>query len=462
MVNVQNVHSFSKLVSRWKPAVRSLIRTYAAVRSENGWLLRYGLLSFSPELPIPKDKHLFVATKSIRAGIDAIAIMPCEIDKFIESVAAGNFGLSVGGEDLIFGGGETDSSFNPSRPPRASFSRRLPCLTITTRNNVSLIDRPEDLDLDMKAHDQPFDGVQDLLSTLGIPVDPRYNSNSIIEIVLPTPAMIVDESQIISEKLSIKIKASPNIAPNVIRIGVRAHTENGQVRFTLREDKIIWDQVGDWLYGSCVHPLPNVSHAQCFLNYGEDFLHSWWIVDPTKALNKRVGVYTLFDQDKQALRELLYPERSRSRDIESGIAQLMSLHGFIVGKIGRRSDAPDVLAETPSGKLLVIECTTDLPDKGDKLSKLIQRTIKIAEYVSKNSGSYLDIQAVLATSLTEAESGPHRDLAIKHKVALVCKEQIEELLNRLDVPENPDQIFEEAKQLAEQDQGELFNNGLGA
>lgn len=185
-------------------------------------------------------------------------------------------------------------------------------------------------------------------------------------------------------------------------------------------------------------------------------MYSWWVTDPTQTLNRRTGIYTLFDGGKNILRGLLSPQRTQARDLEDGFALLLSLHGFTVSKLGKVQDAPDILAETTSGKLAIIECTTDLPDKNDKLTKLVQRTIKIRSYLSKSLQPYSEVLAILVTTLTEAEAEPHRELVAKSGVALVCREQIDDLLLRLELSANPDQLYEEAKRLVPRVEGDLF------
>jgi ApeA N-terminal domain 1 len=60
-----------------------------------------------------------------------------------------------------------------------------------------------------------------------------------------------------------------------------------------------------------------------------------------------------------------------------------------VGGIKKLSDAADIFTRTPLGRVLVVECTTDVLDSKDKLRKLLTRVEEAKVFLSAAmSGSY--------------------------------------------------------------------------
>lgn len=58
------------------------------------------------------------------------------------------------------------------------------------------------------------------------------------------------------------------------------------------------------------------------------------------------------------------------------MALLFGMLGFSIAQHGRApklAEAPDFIATTQAGNIAVVECTSDLPDKGDQVATAIRR-----------------------------------------------------------------------------------------
>jgi hypothetical protein len=98
--------------------------------------------------------------------------------------------------------------------------------------------------------------------------------------------------------------------------------------------------------------------------------------DPDRVQNPRRAVYEAFDPKLENLKNILSNAQGRgeeARDLESAIAWLLWMLGFSVAHLNTRKmrEAPDLIAATPQGHFLIVECTTGLLKAENKLSIFI-------------------------------------------------------------------------------------------
>ena len=142
------------------------------------------------------------------------------------------------------------------------------------------------------------------------------------------------------------------------------------------------------------------------------------------------------------------------------------LLGFSVAHMGITkllSEGPDILASTPSGNLLVVECTIGLLNEGNKLAKLTRRTILIKEKLMAAGYSHLIVQPVITTALVRNSVQTELEDAGKAGIAVICKEELDSLLNESTILPDPEDLLKRSAQLIPRlpdkiDQASLFSN----
>ena len=157
---------------------------------------------------------------------------------------------------------------------------------------------------------------------------------------------------------------------------------------------------------------------------------------------------------------LLKPETDKPYIFEGAASTLCNLLGFSVmnyGRIPKLQKGPDIIAVTPAGNIVVIECTVGLLNENDKLAKVVQRTKLIKEKLTAAGYGHLQIQPAIVTPLSRDEVAANLEAAGKHSIAVICKEDIEEMLTQISLPPNPERLFQDAKGLIPRaNQGSLF------
>jgi hypothetical protein len=110
-------------------------------------------------------------------------------------------------------------------------------------------------------------------------------------------------------------------------------------------------------------------------------------------------------------------------------------------------EGPDIIALTPTGDAAVIERTIGLPNKNDKLAKLVQRGALIKEKLSEAGHGSSQVQRVIVTPLSKEEVAASLETAGNHEIAVICKENLEDSLIQVLLPPDADRAFQNFKRL---------------
>ena len=183
------------------------------------------------------------------------------------------------------------------------------------------------------------------------------------------------------------------------------------------------------------------------VNYMNFAQHYWWITDPETSQNSRAAVFNKFDFNLSTFKDFLAKEgRGTSRDLEFGVSWLLWLLGFSPAHLGGTSktqDAPDILAVTPRGRWLVIECTTGLLNADRKLHNLNDRYLAVKRALADSGHGTSSVIPVIVTTKSQAEIESEMDGARKMGMAVVTRELLEQLTIRALAPVDADVLFDE-------------------
>lgn len=300
-----------------------------------------------------------------------------------------------------------------------------------------------EIDNALRAAEPPFDGLADAAAWLGLRA-PGSSANppSIDIVVVPPVALIFDRCTLNDDRLTVTLHAHPKLDLSRIRLAVR-----GAPGVELRgrkqiADSVAWGRVrGDRRGGSANVQLENADSALVMLMIGDTIVQRQWIVDPTKARNHRLAATQHFDKDLRMLKEAVLTTTD-SVKFEKGIGSLSFLLGFAPA-LQLEIDAPDLIVTTPQGKLIIVECTTRIGDFHAKVGKLVDRRASLIKYLSA-TGHNGRVFAALICRPSRDQITSEAKTTIPNGLLLVTGEDIESAFDRLRVPNDPDQIIEDA------------------
>ncbi len=148
-----------------------------------------------------------------------------------------------------------------------------------------------------------------------------------------------------------------------------------------------------------------------------------------------------FDVDLKMVRQALLDASDQAK-FERGVASLLFLLGFNPA-LQLETDAPDLIVTTPSGRLMVVECTTRIADFTAKVGKLVDRRGALSKHLTE-AGHPLPVTSVLVCRLPRDQIATHEEQLRTHNTILVAGEDISSALERLRFPSDPDKMLDEA------------------
>jgi hypothetical protein len=451
------LEQFGGLAKSWVPFFRTELRIAVALRdSANNWQLIFGLTGFSPEPTTPMTA-LEVQTASIRAyrrirhldSTETLAAVQqalqrpgmAEFSDFKATVAL------PANQALTF-----ERNFLPRNPG----PMRAPALVIHKElagTEDSALPPSEQLDHELLTAEKPFDGLVDLLTELAVPDVNQILSNRRAEIIVLPPARLhftpagqppTEGTCLQQGKLTIVISAHPGVRRDKLRIGVKLFPSTPPLRrssHVMHDDA--WTEAGDYVEGRLEVEASDVPLALAALSYDGEFLGKWWIRDFDLSFNDRLQIHRSVDQGNM-LQSTFFDERTDFEDRVNLLLDLLGLQTLKYGQIPKLTDAPDILAFSTGRHLYVIECTVGDIDRKGKLHRLYDRANQIREHLSRSPQPPIAVQPVIFTSLTRQETANHWSTAATYRIALVCRENILNLLNSVDSPPAAEQLYAEA------------------
>lgn len=458
MSNAENndTREFSKLISFWKEVYKWKTTSFVAIKTPEGPRLLIGRIIFDSVKP--QDSLLFsFESTHIIAGREISDTSAADIDTSIKNAMEGNLVSSKQTIQLHLKKEDALSRwFSPVYHPSVTAGARLPSLIIRGSQKYDLLSAPnfrsnEMLDWDLKGADQPFDALDELFTHLDFPTSQQAGDSTALEIIATSPALIADDSKITAGSAQIKCRLAEGAEIEKVKFGYKIFHANSIERGSITGDVFAWTMDGSIKIGTANVPTKDAPWLQGFLSYNGISLHQWWIDDPEKRPNQRHALHEIMDKELGFVKKfLLTPDGKKNRSFEHGMALLLSILGFSVlhyGKLSNMEDGPDIIAITPSGNVGVIECTTGLLSANDKLVKLVHRTTLIKDTLTKAGHVQIMIRPIIVTAYSKKQVEAELERAGESGVAVVCKENIEELLRRVTLPQNADALFQEAQRL---------------
>jgi len=292
----------------------------------------------------------------------------------------------------------------------------------------------------------PFDGVNDLLSYLGLNDALTSHRQSYVEMrIFPPVDIRIDESGLSNENFTLILHAHPKLDINNISLAVRMFPENSLSRKQLAS-KIKWKKRKDGIQvGRLQTPAKKSFAILAILMAGSNTVRRQFYENPQRVPNRRLVAVAKFDENLKMLRRALNDTDSTSFEIAiNSLAYLMGFSGSVINE----TDAPDILLSSPNENLVVVECTTRIKDFQNKLGKLVDRRNSLLSLLAETNDSR-KVYSYLVCGLPKSQIAYDEIYLAKHKVVLLTKESIENLLSQLRFPRDLEQLLLQDEQSLE-------------
>lgn len=332
-------------------------------------------------------------------------------------------------------------------PEGLSAGSRLAVLSIGGGHIADVLPQPAS-DWLLKAADSPYDSVQEL--AIDYNVGTLRGDRALLEVVARTAIEVLAESAVTGNRASVGVWMAGSLDRTKAKLGFRA-VHQGKVvrRGAIQGTDLVWSEREIAVVGTGDIEVPAGSVVQCIASYAGEAHHIQWRADPATFLNPRAAILSSVDSSNSMLQAYLHPDfpprGTAAADFEVAISWLLWALGFSVASFGthpKTKDTFDVIATTPHGDFLVVECTLGLLRADSKLSKLNARTVNVRDSLAASNMKHLRVLPVIVTAMTreqvEADAGPAADLG----VLVVTREDLDGVQNELIRFPDADAFFE--------------------
>lgn len=444
----EQVTRFFELISLWEHLYERKTICFLGVKSGSNYtIVQAKVIAARGWTPSPSSLGIYRTDKIIVGQLD-LSDLRLSLRQLVEEINDGRFPLP--GEILNFPceeQGRVSTFFLEHQLDAAISGKRLSTLMLGGKQQHNLVKKIE-LDWHLKGQPIPYESLDELARAYGVGDINLGFAN--IELVA-AHLCEVDFSAHVEETTAFPGIILPNdIDKAKFSIGYCVLSAGVFVaRSLFTGDQLTWTK-GEWYWvGSKKIDIPAGAAVQCFASYEGVAQFQGWIGDPKIAPNLKRVVYDEIDSDLEVLKDFLFEEkkpRKESRDFEQGVVWLFWLLGFTILHPGhkRLEDNADLIAATPKGNLLVIECTTGLLSKEGKLQSLLQRVASLRKRLSRAGFNAIEVLPVGVLSKPRDEIAGDIAEASKLGVLVLSTEDLRNGLIQSFVPGDADRYFSHA------------------
>lgn len=423
----------------------------AALVGGRRFLLQGRLFLYPGQTPVPQN----FSSRSVVAGSFQLADVALGWREFRDQLQRGSIDSPDG--PLFFEGAVTRSevTYETHHPVGIRAQARVSVVAVKSPSDAGPIFPQPKTDWDLRAADPPYESIAELANVFRL--GPPVASGWLIEIVVAAGEVgaVFYGSKVAGTKAEPRAALDSRLDPKKAALGFRIFDKQDVVaRFTVSGEKISWSSKGPvFNEGSVEIEVPEGGTIHCTLSYAGIALHYGWLSNEDISPNPRRAIFETFDGGLAVTSEMLSTEVGKGRpgrsiDFERGVAHLAWLLGFSVVHLGadqRLSDAPDVVALSPSGDVVVIECTMGLLKAENKLANLVARAAQVRKALDAAGNRSSKIYPVIVSARTREELKAELRTAAEHGVIVIDKDDLATALNqRSHLWPDPDALIAEA------------------
>ena len=444
----KHLEDFFKAIESNLPGYKHSNFSYLALKNGEFFELRQGRLNL---VGVPATNPFgHFESANVKAGVFRLEELKINAREFVDSLFSGILRTPRG--DLHFPPEQArfhSVFFTPYHTDGISTQRRQMQMNIGGDRRQQI--QSTSLDWELKAAPTPFFNLQELCDEYLIgQIKGDFLS---VEIVAFNIAAISAESSIDGTRGHLAIDLAEGLQKEKASIGFRIYEKNKVVkRGSLLGAALTWVKVGDIQRGRGELELPTGAALDCAANYAGETQSHRWVFNPKTAQNPYWSVHQTFDNNLEVLQAAFNQTLGRganARDVEVAVAWLLWMLGFSVSHISgitKTTDAPDLIAATPQGNILVIECTMGILKEDNKLPHLVGRAEKVRQNLSVSGNQHLRVLPVIVTTKTREEVKADLEQAYKLGVYVVTREVLTELTNRTKFFPDSNQLYLQAEE----------------
>lgn len=438
---------FVTSTSRWKSAYTHAVKSYVAFKTSQGTHLLFGKVRLETASSLPAQAPISFEREHLLAGTTSAEIRADDVERILANAKNGQLEGPQGPLTLAMDQGRDRFDFY-WYPTGKAFPSTLRVSGARPHSGVN----DQELDWEVQTGEIPFASLDELLSMLGLPSWNRGSEATTLQIAAASPASILPTSRIAKGAGVIDLLAAKALDTTKLRLGLQVAGKDAEPeRLSTSGREIEWRDRQNSKIASYTITVGDALTVRAFLSHEGILIDECSLSDPQKQPNLGSAVHRVADPNFSLLQKLLLdPGKRDANEFENAVSLLLNMLGLSAAHYGLMRDfreGPDIIALSPSGNLLVIECTTGFPDVKDKLTKLTGRISRIKTALMEAGHANCEILPMLVTSLPRDEVKANIQNAEELGVAVVCKEELQNALQLVVLRVDGEEIFAKAKKL---------------
>lgn len=434
MKNLELIHLFTDAAYQWICNDWAASLRYVILRDRNGrdWLTSL-LIEISP-VDNSQFRSFKISGKYIKAGqIEMRGVGWNGLHAIIDKALAGRLEI----EESIYAIRSPDLVVESDMQQLDRFICPLHIKVSVEEPKTNEIFDFTSIDAELRKNELPFDGLSDLAGWLGVNDIARNAISESRIIVRPPVDLVWDQSSLHDGKIVLSFIAHQNLTVDRFTVAVRAFPGEGLASRKQVAERIVWEVEAGYKVGTVNFELPKVDTAMVMLMFGNATVRRQFFIDPEKASNARYLAVKTFDKNMEKLDANLFGDNSKR--FEEAVDLLFFILGFSsVRLLG--TDGPDIIVCSPSGQIVIIECTISISGFSEKLGKLVNRKSAMERALAQ-AGQATSTRALLITAQRTSDVASKHEELVRFGVRLVAREDLEKLVDRLSAAIDPEQIL---------------------
>ena len=444
-----HITEFFDAVRPWMPAYVNSTFSFVALLHDHELVILASRLRLSSKVdrkltPAVRTTSLVAAEIPISGSVEAVI-------EFVSTALSGGH-LVVGEYVLRFLEDKTSgylSYHEHAASPHRSWRRHsyIDCLRLSgTRRRDLLNNRLTALERELQP--QGYRGLDRLTAEFGFGMSD--SDMVLIEIAAEPVVGISAKSSLRDHTAAIEVHAAGALNPELVTLVlVDAYSDGRSFRRSVSSQELTWCRVDRVWVGMLTVSIPAPTILTCRALFAGSLHDEVELSDPRMLPNLRRTVVELADPGLQRLQgPITAPKNNQEQnDFEAGIAVLLYMLGFDsvrIGGVKKLSDAADIFATTPSGRMLVVECTAAVLNPKDKLGKLLARVEEARTRLSAVMPGFRPehLTGMVVIPKKRSDLGPDWRVADERGVILLCRPEVEQALTRTQFPPDADHVLD--------------------
>lgn len=446
------VHRFFRATEAWNAACGGRSFSYFGYEDSNGVIrLCAGLVLIAHGEAVATETAFgpkYVAGRvQLPKGRDA--------ERFVESLLTGGIAPLSGRRFSLHT--EPDCGISVAPPNFYHQDAALPSMRLCVLNAVAgrlpYASAQAELTWALRGGTQPFESLSELLRELGLQPPGERSS---FQVAAVPPIQVWTDSTVGDARAVLGIWLPSPLEKERAALTYRLVAQGRvSVRGAVRGQEMTWKMHKGVPVGTVTIDVPVGAVVQCFATYDGEAYHSFWVADPKHFSNPRLAALEVVDPGRLVFRGCLAPAQIKNQaapNFEAAVSWLIWAYGFApisLGVVASMKEGPDILAVSPQGHFVVVECTLGLLKADNKLAQLVRRTVAVREKLQAIGIQNALVIPLIVTALAREHVAAELAAAAETGVVVATRENLEAALNEVVAFPDGDAAFQRLAGAAE-------------